>query len=126
MANKVKDANATRGQKAKALHDEKVKAARNEHEALKAVYLQEKDSPILADIISKAKRFQEYHVKLAQDGMGARKTGHKLVDGSDEVENYFLTDSEIAGNMKKAAGIQEIVDYITRMVTPPVPVKKDK
>lgn len=126
MATKTKAANATRGQKAKAIHDENMKALKNDHATLKALYMQEKDSPVIADILAKAKKFQEYHEKLARDGVGARKTGHKLVDGSDEIENYFLSDSEVAGNMKKSAGIQEMVDYINRMLTPPAPVKKAK
>lgn len=126
MATKTKAANATRGQRAKALHDENMKTLKNEQATLKAHYLKEKDSPVLADILHKAKKFQEYHEKLARDGVGARKTGYKLEDGSDEVENYFLSDSEISGNMKKSAGIQELVDYIKRMLTPPVDAKKSK
>ena len=120
-------ANQTRAQKAKAIHEkaqaERVATAQN----TKAIYQSEKDGPLLADILAKANGFIKYHVKIAQDGVGARKTGHLLTNNQPEVENYFLSDSEIAGEMKKAAGIQELVDYIERQTASPeeeVKVKK--
>lgn len=119
--------NKTRAQKAKAVHEkaqaERVKTAKN----LKGMYQAEKDSPLLEDILKKANGFIKYHVKIAQDGVGAKRTGHLLTNGAPEVENYFLSNDEIAGEMKKAAGLQELVDYIERQTKAPeaeVAVKK--
>lgn len=124
---KVAAANQTRAQKAKTVHEkaqaERVKTAKN----IKGIYQAEKDNPVLEDILNKANGFIKYHVKIAQDGVGARKTGHLLTNNQPEVENYFLSNSEIAGEMKKAAGIQELVDYIERQLKGPeaeVQVKK--
>lgn len=123
----VAAANQTRAQKAKAIHEkaqaERTAVAKN----TKAIYQAEKDNPLLEDILAKANGFIKYHVKIAQDGVGARKTGHLLTNNQPEVENYFLSNSEVAGEMKKAAGIQELVDYIERQTATPeseVKVKK--
>lgn len=127
MAKDVKTANLNRAQKAKALHEKKTKERLSDAKAVKAVYLAEKDGPLLEDILKKANGFIKYHVKIAQDGVGARKTGHLLVNNQPEVENYFLSNSEVAGEMKKAAGLQELVDYIERQITLPeqeIKVKK--
>lgn len=123
---KTRAANATRGQAAKAEHEKQAKIRQQEQASLKALYLQERESPIIADILKKGKAFIDYHHKIAQDGVGARKTGYKLQDGTSEVENYFLSNDEIASEMKKAAGVQELVDYIERQLTLPNPESKAK
>ena len=123
MSEEVKKANQTRAQKAKIEHEKRTKERLNESRVLKAVYMRERDGDLLEDILVKAKKFMSYHLKIAQDGMGARTTGHKLTDGTPEVENYFLKPAERCSNLDKAAGIQEIVDYIERQTADPVPVK---
>jgi len=111
--------------KAQETHARKTKERAEEIAQVKHEWQNAKESPIVKDLLAKAKKYQAYHIKIAQDGVGARMTGHKLADGSAEVENYFLSNSEIAGEMKKAAGIQELVDYIERQieseVEPPKP-----
>lgn len=119
-------ANATRAQKAKALHEQKTKERASDQATLKAMYLANPDDPILVDILSKSQQFIDYHVKIAQDGVGARKTGFKLSDGTAEVENYFFTNDEIASEMKKAAGIQELLDYLHRQLKIPTEPKVKK
>lgn len=127
MANpKTQAANATRAQKAKALHEKKTKERAADAATMKALYLANSDDPILLDIMAKAKSFIGYHTKLAQDGTGARKTGYKLSDGTPEIENYFFSNDEIASEMKKAAGIQELLDYLERQVTLPEAKKQTK
>lgn len=91
----------------------------NQVKNIQAAFAQIKDSPALADILQKCTDFQSYHVKLAQDGVGARKTGYKLEDGTQEVENFFLDNNQRAGHLDKCAGIQEIIDYIGRQLNPP-------
>jgi len=122
----VKSANATRGQKAKAAHQKGTNQRAADQATLKAMYLADSENPLLLDIIAKAESFIKYHVKLAQDGTGARKTGYKLSDGTPEIENYFFSNDEIASEMKKAAGLQELLDYINRQLTLPEPTKKTK
>jgi hypothetical protein len=124
MAKNVKAANQTRAQKAKALHEKKTKERLGDAKAVKALYISEKDSPLIEDILKKANGFIKYHVKIAQDGVGARKTGHLLTNNQPEVENYFLSNDEVAGEMKKAAGLQELVDYIERQIRVPEPEVK--
>lgn len=106
-------------QKAAKEHAKKDKERQSNIAVLRAAYAQEKDGVVLTDILAKAAQFQKYHLKLAQDGVGARKTGHKLVDGTEEVENFFLDNHQRAGHLDKASGIQELVDYINRTINPP-------
>lgn len=127
MANsKTKQANTTRAQKAKTAHSKATKQRASDQATIKSLYLASADDPILLDIITKAEAFIKYHIKLAQDGTGARKTGYKLSDGTAEIENYFFSSDEIAFEMKKAAGIQELLDYINRQLTLPEPKKQPK
>lgn len=125
MAKKnTKQANLTRAQTAKVLHEENTKKRAAEQKSLKALYLSDVENPLLVDILSKARSFINYHIKIAQDGVGSRKTGDTYENGQPVFETYFLTDSEVAGNMKKAAGIQELIDYIERQVKEPLPTQK--
>ena len=90
----------------------------NEVIDLKLAYGNKQAQPALADLKSKIQKFQQYHIKIAQDGVGAKKTGYKLSDGSEEIENVYLTSEQRAAHLDKAAGLQEIFDYIERMETP--------
>lgn len=126
MAKEVKAANRTRAQKAKTIHAQKNAERKEEIQAVRSIYREARDSDLLNDLLTKAKRFQDYHVKIAQDGVGARETGYKLADGTKEVENIFLTPVQRAGHLDKAAGIQELVDYIDRMTADPVDPKNPK
>lgn len=86
---------------------------------VQASYNRIKGELALTDLLEMCSKFQKYHLKLAQDGVGARETGHKLVDGTAEVENFFLDNNQRAGHLDKAAGIQEIIDYMDRQINPP-------
>lgn len=86
---------------------------------VKATYAVERDKPLLNDILNKAKLFMSYHVKVAQDGVGARTTGYKLENGQQETETIYLTSEQRANHLDKAAGIQELVDYIERQFEVP-------
>ena len=124
MAKATKAANQTRAQKAKELHEKKNEVRKRDAQAIKALYREAKDTPLIEDLIAKCKQFIAYHSKIAQDGVGARETGYKLEDGTKEVQNYFLSNDEIAGEMKKASGIQELLDYIERQIADPQPSAK--
>lgn len=114
MSQSVKSANKNRAQKAKTVHEKASKKRSSDQKTLKAVYVAEKSAPLLEDILAKANGFIAVHNKIAQDGVGSRKTGHKLTDGSDEFDTVYLTASQRCGHLDKAAGLQELVDYIAR------------
>ena len=118
---KTIQANRTRVQKTKALHEQNSRQRASDISDLKAAYQAEKDGPVVTDILAKARVFAAYHQKLAQDGVGARKTGYKLENQTDEVENYFLGSEERLANLDKAAGIQELIDYIERQLKTDLP-----
>lgn len=108
-------------QKAAELHARKNEERAKSVAQTKSYYQTERGGPILTDLLQKANLYLKYHQKIAQDGVGARKTGFKLKDGTEEVENYFLTQAERCAHLDKAAGIQEILDYIERMTATAVP-----
>lgn len=115
--------NRTRVQKVKALHEQKSKERADTASNIKAAYQAEKDGPVIADLILKAKTFINYHQNLAQNAQGARKTGYMLENKQPEVENYFLGSEERLSNLDKAAGIQELLDYIERQIKVEVPTQ---
>lgn len=117
MEKPVKQKNRSRA--AKQLHAQKTKNRAGEQALLKAAYLKDKDGTVLQDILSKARSFSKYHTKLAQDGMGARKTGHKLTDGTDEVENYFFEPHERLAHLDRSVGLDELINYIERQLRQP-------
>lgn len=102
------------------LHNRMNKKRKEAADTIKSAYLADKDGLVLSDVLAKARGFVAYHVKLAQDGTGARRTGFKLEDGTAEVENYFLSSSERVTHLDKSAGLLEIIDYIERQLTIPV------
>src|SRR5438105_1206378 len=75
-------------------HERRNKERAKKSATVKSAYQAVKDSTVIKDLLEKAKAFQEYHAKIAQDGVGARKTGYKLENGQAEVENYFLSQAE--------------------------------
>lgn len=124
VAQKIKD-KRTRVQRVKAVHEKASKDRADAVSNLKAAYLANRDNPVVLDILEKAAKFMAYHEKIAKDGFGARKTGFKLENGQDEFENFYLTAEKRVNELEKAAGIQELLDYIERMrkvdVPPPNP-----
>lgn len=117
----VQQDNRTRAQKARDAHakatEERAKIASD----VRTSYQAEKDGPVLTDLLAKAKQFISYHNKVAQDGVGARRVG-------DSMEEYILSPAERCAQLDKAAGIQELVDYIERQLViqpQPAPAAED-
>jgi hypothetical protein len=102
---------ATRRKAAAQLHKQKAEERKRLVEQRKGEYAQIKDSPALADIISKGKEFAAYHLKLAKDGMGARITGQDE-NNQPVVEDYFLTSDQRIAELDQAKGIEQYVAYI--------------
>lgn len=126
MAESVKKANATRAQKAKAVHEAKSTERKNDQQTVKAAYLSGKGDLILEDLRKKITGFIQLNNKVAQDGVGARPTGYKLQDGSPEIENVYLTPEQRASYLDQSKGQQAILDYIDRQLTQPQPDQKPK
>lgn len=105
----------TRRRAVKELHEKKAKERAEEIQALKAHYAQVKDSPAIADIIEKARSFAGYHLKLAKDGVGARKVG---VDdkGNAVLEDYYLTQEQRVAELDQAKGIEQLIAYIEQKI----------
>jgi hypothetical protein len=119
MATTVKQKQAAKkAQLKKTTKANKDKARANDVVDMKLAYGMPEVKVVLDDLRAKIDLFQKYHLKIAQDAVGARKTGYKLDDGTEEVENVTLNPAERAGHLDKSAGIQEISDYIDRMLTP--------
>lgn len=83
---------------------------------IKGVYRAAKDSQLIKDLLSKLELFKDLHMGVARDGVGARKTGYKLENGQEEVENIFLTNNKRVSELDRAAGIQQVIDYIERQI----------
>lgn len=126
MAKSVKEANATRAQKAKAAHEEASATRKNDQQFIKAAYLSGKGDIILEDLQSKIKKWMNLNNKVAQDGVGARPTGYKLEDGTQETELIYLTPTQRASYLDQSKGQQAILDYIVRQLTQKAPEEKSK
>lgn len=126
MSEKVKSANQTRAQKAKVLHDKKSTERKNEQQTAKTAYVSGNGDVILEDLQKKIKSWIQLNNKVAQDGVGARATGYKLEDGTQEVENIYLTPVQRASYLDQSKGMQAILDYIDRQMTMPNPETKPK
>ncbi len=98
-------------------HQRKALQRKKDNQAIRAMYQNEGNSDLVQHLLAKAREFAAYHITIAKDGVGARKTGYKLEDGSPEVENYFLKQSERVSHLDKAAGIDELIGYIERQMT---------
>lgn len=120
VARKIQD-QRTRVQKKAAIHKKNSQDRASELSGIKAAFQAEKDGIVVQDVLKKARSFAQYHLKIAQDGLGARKTGYKLQDGSDEVENIYLTNDQRAAHLDKASGLQELIDYIERQIKVDLP-----
>lgn len=119
MAQTVKQKQtAKRAKLAKQTHAKNDKERAQEVVDKRSAYAAAKDSVILVDILEKGNAFIAMHNKIAQDGVGARKTGHKLTNGEEEIENIYLTNNQRAGHLDKSAGLQELMDYIVRQLAP--------
>lgn len=105
----------TRRRAVKELHEKKAKERAEEIQSLKAHYAQIKDSPALADIVTKARQFADYHLKLAKDGMGARKVGTDD-RGQPILEDYYLTQEQRVAELDQAKGLEQLIAYVEQKI----------
>ncbi len=88
-----------------------------ELDSLKHSYARIKDEPAFQDILEKAKSYAAYHTKMAKDGVGYRDTG-RFDDNNKAIQEIVYYDQpKRLSELDKAAGIEELEDYIKRQIT---------
>lgn len=111
MAEEVKDPSAKEPTKRKAALDKRTevqKTAGKAQKAVDALYLKWSKEPVFEDFMKVINSFADYHRKISQDGIAYKRLS------SDRVEEITLDPTQRVGHLDKAAGIQEILDYIDR------------
>lgn len=106
----------TRAQARQQLHKQKAEERKREAEQRKGEYAAIKDSPALADILAKARSFAAYHSKLAEDGVGAKNIG-KDESGAPIIEDYYLTDSQVARELGGSSALKQLITYIENQLS---------
>lgn len=97
-----------------ALRKAEAEKARKARLALKGEYLNIAKTKAFRDLQGKIASFDAYHLKLAKDGVGYEQM--VMSDGSTTQKTVRFTPEERAGHLDRSAGIQEIADYIERML----------
>lgn len=99
--------------------EQKAKAAvrASEVDSLRHSYARIKDEPAFLDILAKAKSFAAYHAKMAKDAVGYRDTGQFDDKGKAIQEIVYYKGEKRLAELDKAAGIEELEDYILRQLT---------
>lgn len=89
------------------------KKAGRERAALLGHYEAIKGSPALQDILAKCQGFIDYHQRVAKDGVAYKDVPKDSVTGN--MVTVALSQEQRVSHLDKAAGIDEIIGYITRM-----------
>lgn len=95
--------------------EQKTKDRVNAEKALKAEYHKIAKSPALLDLLAKVKSFADYHTKVAKDGVGFQESRDD--EGALQQMVIRLEPAQRLTELDKAAGIQEIIDYLDRKIT---------
>jgi len=96
---------------------EKAAVRASEVDSLRHSYARIKDEPAFIDILAKAKSFAAYHAKMAKDAVGYRDTGQFDEKGKAIQEIVYYKGEKRLAELDKAAGIEELEDYILRQLT---------
>jgi hypothetical protein len=120
--------NRTRLQKKKEVHQLAAKNRADAQNTLKISYKKIREEPAFADILVKAQGLHDLHLRLAKDGVGYQNTGKMDANGNPEQATVFFTHEKRVTELDKAAGIEELTDYIKRQtsdenITPVAPKK---
>lgn len=94
-------------------------------DAMRHSYARIKDEPAFRDILAKAKSFAAYHTKMAKDGVGYRDTGEFDERNQPKQEIVYYTNEKRVSELDKAAGIEELEDYIQRQLGAAKPEKTE-
>lgn len=113
------DKQSVRGEK----HQQAQLARDNVEKELRAEYLKVRKSIAVADILAKSKSFAAYHCQVAQDGVAYEPSTDEK--GNPRQQIVKLTPEERVTHLDKAAGLQEMIDYIERKLTIDSGIKKE-
>lgn len=95
-------------------HKEATKERTRHSNDLRISFKKIKDEPAFAEIMRMAKGFADYHSKMAKDGVGYRDNGNRDISGNPQQEIVYFTNEKRVSEMDKAAGIEEVIDYLVR------------
>ena len=109
-----KNETMTRSQQARAEHDAKTSERLNDLREVRNSFREIKDTAAIKNLVNYISTMVKMNEKIARDGVGARRTGYKLQNGQEEVENVFLSKDERVAKLDRAAGQQDILDYLLR------------
>lgn len=107
----------TRPQAKKEEHQKKANERANHQNELKISYKKIMNEPAFLDILKMAKQYSAYHLKLAKDGVGYQQTGAKDDSGNPVQATVFFSHEKRVTELDKAAGVEEITDYIERQIS---------
>ena len=105
----------TRMQQKKAVQQKASEERANAQKLLKAEYFKIKKSAAVEDLLIKMRGFIDYHTKVAKDGV-AYENG-KDADGNLIQHTVRFTPEQRVSHLDKAAGLEEILDYIDRQLS---------
>lgn len=114
MGNKINALSAVRQNK-KELHEKMDVERKSTSDSLKIEYTKLRKNPAMLDLRAKLKAFSEWHLKVAKDGVGYRKTGTDA-NGKDIMEIVYHTNNKRVSELDRAAGLQEGIDYLDRQL----------
>lgn len=109
-------------QQRRAAHKQRVLADSGEERRLKAEYYKIRATEAFVDLMKQLEKFVAYHTKVAKDGVGLEDRKHE--DGSITQEVVRLTPEQRVSEIDKAAGIEEIIGYVSRKLAV-TPVKSE-
>jgi len=104
----------SRIQEKKEAHEKAAEERANIQKLLKAEYFKVKESPALQDLMKKLHGFVDYHTKVAKDGIGYEQ--YTNATGDLQQKTVRFTPEERVSHLDKAAGLEEILDYIERQL----------
>lgn len=99
----------------KEAREQRLQTASGEAKKLKAAYKKLEGTEAFADLLAKISSFGDYHIKIAKDGVGYRD--EVKPDGTKEQVLVQFTNEQKIDHLQRAAGIEEISDYITRQLS---------
>lgn len=101
-----------------AARKEEAKKAQGRSLVLKEEYKKLETNPAFIDLLAKVDSFAAYHTKLAKDRTGIENHDEVVGEKVVTVQNIVkLSEGERLAELDRAAGIEEIKDYVARQLT---------
>jgi ABC-type phosphate transport system auxiliary subunit len=106
----------TRAQARKQLHEARTKQRKADFEQLRAEYAENKENPVVLDILAKAKSFRDYHTQLAVDGVGAKVVADPDGQDGQRVVDYELTKEQTFRELGGSSALVQLITYIEKQL----------